>query len=76
LPRLKPVSGFECLKILCNKFGFGVARQSGDHVVLKKETPQGRIGTVIPLHRELKRRTLRRALQLAKVTEEEFAKYL
>jgi len=29
-------SGAECVKILCNKFGFSVSRQRGSHVVLIK----------------------------------------
>ena len=75
MPELKRISGKECIKILCNQFGFKVARQRGSHVVLKKETPNGKVGTVVPVHNELKMPTLKSILKLANVSEEEFAGY-
>ena len=69
---LKKISGNDCLKILCNKFGFRAVRQRGSHVVLRKETPEGTIGTVVPLHKELKLPTLRSVLKLARIREEDF----
>lgn len=72
---LKKSSGKECVKILCNKFGFVVKRQTGSHIVLRKETIAGAVGTVVPDHKELKIGTLKGVLELAKVKEEEFAKY-
>jgi len=76
MPELGKVSGNEALKILCNKFGFQIKRQSGSHVIIVKETPQGKFGTVVPMHKQLKRGTLKGILKLAKVSEEEFSKYL
>jgi predicted RNA binding protein YcfA (HicA-like mRNA interferase family) len=76
MPRLRKISGQECLKVLCNEFGFRAVRQRGSHIVLKKETPGGAVGTVVPLHKELKLPTLKNVLKLAKVDEEEFARYL
>ena len=76
MARLRKVSGKECLKILCNKFGFKIVRQRGSHATLKKETFQGPIGTVVPMHEEIKIGTLKSVLKLAKVSEEEFQKYL
>ena len=75
MSELKRISGKDCIKILCNKFGFQVVRQRGSHVVLKKETPNDKIGTVVPTHDELDLGTLRSALRLAQVKEEDFAKY-
>ncbi len=72
---LKKISGKECIKILCNKFGFKAIRQTGSHVILKKETPAGFVGTPVPLHKELKIGTLKGILNLAKIDEEEFAEY-
>ena len=72
---LKLCSGKEAVKILCNKFGFEVKRIKGDHAVMVKEDVSGKLGIVIPLHREVKLPTLRNALKLAKVSEEEFAKF-
>lgn len=76
MSKLRGISGSEVIKILCNKFGFQIARQRGSHVVLKKETPEGAIGTVVPVHKEVKVKTLKSALELAKIPEEEFEKYL
>ena len=75
MSKLKKISGKECIKILCNKFGFYIKRQTGSHIVLKKETPTGAIGTVVPNHKEIKVGTLKSVLELAKVDEEEFIKY-
>jgi hypothetical protein len=41
-----------------------------------KMTPEGKVGTVVPMHRELKIGTLKGALKLAKIDPNEFAKYL
>lgn len=70
-PRLRKISGKDCVKILCNKFGFVVARQRGSHIVLRK----GAVGTVVPNHEEIKIGTLKGVLELAKIEEGDFAKY-
>lgn len=76
MPLLRKVSGKQCLKILCNKFGFQIKRQTGNHIILTKKTPEGKVGTVIPMHPEIKIRTLKSVLKLAKVREEEFSEYI
>ena len=76
MPRLRKVSGHEAVKVLCNRFGFSVRGRSGSHVRLSKETPTGKVGTVVPLHKELKIGTLKSILRLAKVTEEDFLRGL
>jgi len=77
MSQLKKISGKGCLKILCNKFGFRIIRQKGSHASLKKETPDGKgVGTVVPMHNELKIGTLKNILKLAKISEEEFSEYL
>jgi predicted RNA binding protein YcfA (HicA-like mRNA interferase family) len=76
MPQLRKISGKECLKILCNKFGFQTLRQKGSHVVLKKETTEGKVGTVVPMHPELKIGTLKGILEQAKVNIEEFSEYI
>ena len=72
---LKRCSGKECVKILCNKFGFSIARQRGSHIVLTKAAGGGKVGTVVPNHLEIKLPTLRSILRLAKVSEDEFSKF-
>jgi len=76
LPKLRKVSGETAVKILCNKLGFEISGRSGSHVRLSKMTPEGKVGTVVPMHRELKIGTLKGVLKLAKVDPYEFAKYL
>ncbi len=45
-------------------------------MVLRKETPHGAIGTVVPNHKEIKIGTLKGVLELAKISDEDFEKYL
>lgn len=53
MPKLPVVSGEETVKAL-ERLGFGVARQRGSHIVLRK----GSSGCVVPNHHELKVGTL------------------
>ena len=72
LPRL---SGHELIKILA-QFGFKKIRQKGSHVMLIKDTRQGKIGCVVPLHDELETGTLLGILRQAKIGREEFFREL
>ena len=76
MPKLKSVSGATAVKILCNRFGFKISGRSGSHVRLSKETEGGKVGTIVPMHDELKLGTLKSVLKLAKVDPEDFAEYL
>ncbi len=76
MSKLRKISGEKAVKILCNKFGFEIAGQSGSHVRLSKMTHVGKVGTVVPMHKELKLGTLKGLLKLAKVAEDEFSEYL
>lgn len=68
LPRL---SGHDFIKILA-KFGFFKVRQKGSYAMLIKETKQGKIGCVVPLHDELEMGTLLGILRQTKISREEF----
>ena len=72
MPKLPLVSGAEVVKAL-RRLGFFVDRQRGSHCVLKKVTPEGERGCVIPMHREVALGTLRSALKMAGVSPEEFS---
>jgi predicted RNA binding protein YcfA (HicA-like mRNA interferase family) len=72
---LKRTSGEKVVKVLCNHFGFSVSGTAGSHVRLSKITASGKVGTVVPLHDELKTGTLHGVLKLAKIDPEDFAKY-
>lgn len=76
MPELRKVSGETVVKMLCNKFGFEMSGRSGSHVRLSKITPEGKVGTVVPMHRELKIGTLKGVLKLAEIDPDEFARYL
>ncbi|WP_292345893.1 MULTISPECIES: type II toxin-antitoxin system HicA family toxin [unclassified Methanoregula] len=76
MPHHKPVSGEETVKILCNTFGFSVSGHAGSHVRLSKPTADGKVGTVVPLHDELKQGTLRGVLRLARVDIDDFYRHV
>jgi predicted RNA binding protein YcfA (HicA-like mRNA interferase family) len=75
MPKLRRVSGQEAIRAL-ERLGFEQVRQRGSHVVLKKQTPEGAVGCVVPLHRELAIGTLRGILKQARVTSDEFMERL
>ena len=75
MPKLRRMSGQEAIRVL-ERLGFERIRQCGSHVVLKKQTPEGAVGCVVPLHRELAIGTLRGILRQAGVTPDEFMEHL
>ena len=75
MPRLRRVSGREAVRAL-ERLGFEQVRQRGSHIVLKKQTQEGAVGCVVPMHRELAVGTLRGILKQARVTPDEFMENL
>ncbi len=75
MPRLRRVSGQDAIRAL-ERLGFVQVRQRGSHVVLTKQTREGNIGCVVPLHRELAIGTLQSILKQARVTPDEFMENL
>ncbi|HEY9872708.1 MAG TPA: type II toxin-antitoxin system HicA family toxin [Candidatus Obscuribacterales bacterium] len=75
MPKLPRISSREAIREL-ERLGFELVRQTGSHIVMKKETEEGEIGCVVPLHRELKIGTLSGILKQAQVTPEEFIESL
>jgi len=71
VPSLPKISADKAIKAL-ERHGFVRIRQKGSHVVLKKITPDGEIGCVVPAHGELAVGTLRGVLKQAKITPQEF----
>ena len=67
MPKLPHVSGAEIQRAL-ERLGFNKVRQSGSHVVMKREGK----GCVIPMHSEVKVGTLAGLLRQAEVSTEEF----
>ncbi len=52
MTRLPRLSGEEIIKAL-ERMGFEQVRQKGSHVILKKVTPEGAVGCVVPMHKEV-----------------------
>ncbi|MCG2768631.1 MAG: type II toxin-antitoxin system HicA family toxin [Anaerolineae bacterium] len=75
MPRLRRVSGEQTIRAL-ERLGFVRVRQRGSHVILKRQTPGGEVGCVVPLHRELAIGTLRGILRHAEITVDEFVQNL
>ena len=76
MPELRKVSGKDTVKILCNKFGFQITGRKGSHVRLSKQLKDKKIGTVVPMHNELKIGTLKAILKQAQVPEEGFSEFI
>lgn len=72
LPRL---SGREVIKILA-KCGFSIARQKGSHIILVKETDNGKKPVVVPNHDEIDKGTLLEIIRQAGLTRDEFINFL
>jgi len=74
IPKLPVVSGVECIRTL-EKVGYRVVRQKGSHVRLKDMN--GKLPPVtVPVHKELRAGLLRKILQDADLTVEEFIQFL
>lgn len=71
MPKLPRVSGAEAQRAL-ERLGFVKLRQSGCHVVVRRESKGG----VVPMHSELKVGTLAGVLRQADVTSEDFIEAL
>ena len=70
MPKMPRISAKEAIRAL-ERLGFEQVRQTGSHVVMKKEIQEGEIGCVVPLHRELKIGTLSGVLKQARITVED-----
>ncbi|MFH1327655.1 MAG: type II toxin-antitoxin system HicA family toxin [Candidatus Bathyarchaeota archaeon] len=75
LAKLPRLSGKEVAKAL-KKAGFVEKRQRGSHVIMVKETPQGKIPTVVPMHKEVDTGTLLEIIRQSKMSRDEFLGFL
>jgi predicted RNA binding protein YcfA (HicA-like mRNA interferase family) len=75
MPKLPRIPSREAIRAL-KRLGFEEVRQTGSHLVLKRDTDDGVIGCVVPVHQELRVRTLSSILKKAQVTPEEFIENL
>lgn len=75
MPKLPRVSGKEVIKAL-SQVGFIPVRQKGSHVIMLKETPEGKRTTVVPLHQEIDKGTLLEILRQAGLDRNAFMNLL
>jgi len=75
VPELPKLAGKKVILIL-ERLGFAQVRQRGSHVILKRATPEGERGCVVPLHREVKSGTLQGILRQAGIAHDEFLRAL
>jgi predicted RNA binding protein YcfA (HicA-like mRNA interferase family) len=68
MPALPIISGTDCVQAL-GRLGYVVVGQKGSHVRLHCD---GRGPVTVPMHRELKRGTLRSIVRSADLTVEDF----
>jgi predicted RNA binding protein YcfA (HicA-like mRNA interferase family) len=73
MSKLPLISGRKCIKAL-EKVGFYVRRQTGSHVILRRDNPFAQI--VVPDHKELDRGTLLAIIKYAGLTVQDFNKLL
>ena len=71
MARLRPVNGWELIRILCNKFGFIKVRQKGSHVTLE----QNGTFVTVPM-KEIRVGLLNRILRDCNISRDEFLAYL
>jgi len=73
--KLPVLSGREVIKLL-SKQGFTVARQKGSHVILVKESNDGKKGVVVPNHKEIDKGTLLEIIRQSGMTKEDFLRLI
>ncbi len=71
MPSLPPLSGLEIIRAL-ERLAFARVSQRGSHVKLRS----GRLTVIVPLHREVKRRTLSSILRQAEVSADAFLRVI
>lgn len=76
MPKLPQVSGKDTIKVL-QKIGFTISHQKGSHVKLIRKINNQKQTVIVPLHKILKRGTLRNGILGAiNLTVEDFIKLL
>jgi predicted RNA binding protein YcfA (HicA-like mRNA interferase family) len=70
LAQIPLISSRECINALA-KVGFAVSRQTGSHIILRREAPHKDV-VVVPHSAQIPRGTLRNIIRQAKLTVDEF----
>jgi predicted RNA binding protein YcfA (HicA-like mRNA interferase family) len=71
MPKLRVLSGSEACKIL-KKHGFVLVRQSGSHIIMRRQLTDRSITVPVPNHPELARGTLKSIIAQSEIPKSEF----
>ena len=71
MPRLRVLSGSEVCKIL-TKHGFIQVRQTGSHIIMRRQLAERSITVPVPNHSELARGTLKSIIDQSEISKSEF----
>ena len=66
MPRLRVFSAREVCRIL-QEHGFAKSRQSGSHIVMRKQTVDGGRTVIVPNHPEIRRGTLKSIIEQSRL---------
>jgi predicted RNA binding protein YcfA (HicA-like mRNA interferase family) len=62
MPKLRVLSAHQVCQIL-QENGFAKSRQSGSHIVMRKQTAEGGRTVIVPNHSEIRRGTLKSIIE-------------
>ncbi|HEU4508946.1 MAG TPA: type II toxin-antitoxin system HicA family toxin [Pyrinomonadaceae bacterium] len=71
MPKLRVLSASEVCKIL-KKHGFVQVRQSGSHIIMRRELPGRTLTVPVPNHSEIARGTLKSIIDQSEIAKSEF----
>ncbi|CAN5782011.1 type II toxin-antitoxin system HicA family toxin [soil metagenome] len=71
MPRLRVLSANQVCKIL-QKHGFIRVRQSGSHIIMRRQLPDRGITVPVPNHTEIAKGTLKSIIEQSEVPRSEF----
>jgi predicted RNA binding protein YcfA (HicA-like mRNA interferase family) len=71
MPKLRVLSGSQVCKILM-KHGFIQVRQTGSHIIMRRQLPDRGITVPVPNHPELARGTLKSIIDQSEIPRSEF----
>lgn len=71
MPKLRVLSANEVCKIL-QKHGFVRVRQTGSHIIMRRQLPDRGITVPVPNHSELARGTLKSIIDQSELPKSEF----
>lgn len=75
MTKLPVTSGRNIIKAL-SRFGWIPVRQKGSHVILIKDTYQGRKSVPVPVHKEIDKKLLSKIIKETEVPKDKFLKLL